>query len=95
MMFDNLYIPWTSRLGYRNPQPEPEPAVPTTTTTTPPKICNRTLHIARALIAHAAQPFPEFGRAIAAAVHAYIRGEITIDLAGDPSTWIAVAHTIP
>jgi hypothetical protein len=86
-MFDAArYIPWTPRLG-RNPTP----ATTTTTTATNPQVCPRTLHIARAIVAHAVEPFPEAARAISAAFLAYIRGGLSLNLTGDPATWAVIA----
>ena len=84
-MFEDLYIPWTSRYPRREttaPPLQPEPAqaaVP----------CPRTLHIARAIMAKAVEPFPEVARAISAAFGAYIRGELKVNMVGDPSSWTA------
>ena len=83
MMFDDLYIPWTSRLHRRKTTPPPEPE------SARPVPCPRTLHIARAIMAKAMEPFPEAARAIGAAFSAYIRGQLKIDMTGDPSSWTA------
>lgn len=89
-MLIDLYIPWTSRFHRRIPEPPstPEPLPPSG----PNKVCTRTLHIARAIIAHAVQPFPEVSRAIGAAFCNYILGKIAIDVEGDPSSWKVVEH---
>ena len=55
-MFDDMNIPWTPRLGgLRKPAPE-EKQQPTIQA---PKVCTRTLHIARAIMAYALDPFPK------------------------------------
>ena len=92
-MFEDMFIPWTPRLGLRKtasaqPPPPAEPPPPA-----PAQVCPRTLHIARAIVNHAIEPFPEVARAISAAFIAYIRGELTLNLSGDPSTW-AVTHAL-
>ena len=74
-MFDDMYIPWTPRLGgLRKPAPPPSlPEAPT------PGLCDRTLHIAKAIITHAIKPFPEASRAIGMAFLAYYRGQLDIE----------------
>ena len=89
-MFEDLYIPWKSRLGYRHPAPPPEKPKPLEQDPLPGKPCNRTLHIVRAIIAHAVKPLPEVSRAIAQAIIAYTRGKLVFDLEGDPSSWKVV-----
>jgi hypothetical protein len=79
-MFDDMYIPWTPRCILRTPAPQP----------TSPEVCTRTLHIARAIMAYAVEPFPEAARAISAAFAAYIRGAIQLNLVGDPSSWAVI-----
>jgi hypothetical protein len=79
-MFEDLYIPWTSRYHRRTETPE-------TPTPKPNEVCATTLHIARAIIADAVAPFPEVARAIGAAFSAYICGQLTLNCTGDPTTW--------
>jgi hypothetical protein len=89
-MFDaTRYIPWTPRHGRNTTLATTTPA--TTATATNPQVCPRTLHIARAIVAHAVEPFPEAARAISAAFLAYIRGGLTLNLTGDPATWAVIA----
>ena len=78
-MFVNRYIPWSSKYGLQEPK-ETAPA-PTAA------FCPRTIHIARAIMAKAVEPFPEVASVISAAFLAFIRGELKIDMTGDPSSW--------
>ena len=91
-MFEDLYIPWKSRLGYRHPAPPPEEPKPLEEYPVPGKPCNRTLHIVRAILAYAVKPLPEVSRAIAQAIIAYTRGQLVLDLEGDPSSWKVVGR---
>jgi hypothetical protein len=73
-MFDDLYIPWTPRLGGLRATAPAALALKITT----PGVCTRTLHIAKAIIADALKPFPEAAQAIGAAFLAYYRGQLDI-----------------
>ena len=90
-MYDDMYIPWTPRLGgLRKPAPvEQQPS------TQKPGVCTRTLHIARAIMTYAVEPFPEAARALSAAIAAYIRGTLDIDLTGDPLSWAVIQGPEP
>jgi hypothetical protein len=72
-MYDDMYIPWTPRLGGLR---KTVPATPAPQTT--PGVCTRTLHIAKAIITDALKPFPEAAYAIGAAFIAYYRGQLDI-----------------
>jgi hypothetical protein len=88
-MYDDMYIPWTPRSILRKPAPEEaQPQQPAAQAA--PKVCTRTLHIARAIMAYAVEPFPEAARAISAAFAAYIRGALDINITGDPHSWAVV-----
>jgi hypothetical protein len=84
-VFEDMYIPWTPRLR-RRPEPAPQPEAPTTSK---PQLCTRTLHVARAVVAHAAAPFPEIAAAVSAAFIAYIRGHLIVNTTGEPTSWAA------
>ena len=89
-MFDNMYIPWTPRCILR----QPEAPAPSSTSETP-KVCSRTIHIARAIMTYAVEPFPEAARAISAAFAAYMRGNLELNLTGDPFSWAVVKQPLP
>ena len=98
-MFDDMFIPWTPRFGRKQPAlalapAPPAPAPAPSSPQTPPKVCTTTLHIARAIIAETVSSLPEVTRAINAAFIAYIRGELALNLTGDPASW-AVIHNVP
>ena len=92
-LFDDMYIPWTPYLGLKKPQPQ-APALPAAKQAPEPQLCTRTLHIAKAIIAHAVEPYPEIARAISAAFIAFVTGDLVLNLTGPPSTW-AVADNAP
>ena len=73
-MFDDMYIPWTPRLGGLRKIAPTTPAPKTT-----PGVCTRTLHIAKAIITDALKPFPEAAYAIGAAFIAYYRGPLDVE----------------
>jgi hypothetical protein len=70
-MIDDIDIPLTPQLGLRQ-------------TAAPAEVCPHTFHIARAIIEHAVEPFPEVSRAIRAAFLAYVRGDVKVNVEGDP-----------
>jgi hypothetical protein len=87
-MFDDMYIPWTPRCILRSNPGKPAPVSQSAPQTQTPEVCPRTLHIARALMAHAVEPFPEAARAISAAFAAFIRGALQLNFTpDDPSAW--------
>lgn len=91
-MFENMHIPWTPRLRRRQPAPEPAATAAEAIVT---DLCPRTLHLARAIVAHALADFPEAARAISAAFVAFIRNGLTFNLTGEPSQWTVVPKASP
>jgi hypothetical protein len=93
-MFEDMYIPWTPRFRRRPETPKADPPTQPPNQRTQP-LCNRTLHIARAIIDYASAPFPEIASAISDAFIAFIRGRLVVNTTGQPSDWTAVSTDHP
>jgi hypothetical protein len=91
-MFEDMYIPWTPRLKRRQPKAEPQPAAEVREAKQPQQtataaLCTRTIHVARAIMAHAVAGHPEASAAISSAFIAYVKGALKVQMVGPPFEW--------